>query len=70
MRRSVARGAPYGHPAWHRRTTAGLTELANVTFLAHPGSATLQTRATMARMAAKNRIAELNGQTPPSRVGS
>lgn len=50
--------------------TPGLTQLPNVICLPHLGSATRQTRATMARIAANNLIAVLTGQTPPNCVGS
>jgi len=48
--------------------TLGLAELDNVVLLPHLGSATLETRNKMAKMAADNAIAALSGETPPNLV--
>jgi glyoxylate reductase len=44
----------------------GLLELDNVVLLPHVGSATIETRTKMARMAADNLLAGLSGQKPPN----
>ena len=46
--------------------TPGLLELDNVVLLPHAGSATIETRTKMARMAADNLLAGLAGQKPPN----
>ncbi len=46
--------------------TPGLLELDNVVLLPHVGSATIETRTKMARMAADNLLAGLSGQKPPN----
>jgi len=46
----------------------GLLELDNVVILPHLGSATIETRTAMGVLAAKNAIAVLNGETPPTPV--
>lgn len=46
----------------------GLSKLDNVVLLPHLGSATIETRAKMATMAASNVVARLKGQTPPNIV--
>jgi glyoxylate reductase len=46
--------------------TPGLLELDNVVLLPHVGSATIETRTKMARMAADNLLAGLAGQMPPN----
>ena len=46
--------------------TPGLTELDNVILLPHVGSATLETRTEMARLAAENLLAGLRGEIPPN----
>lgn len=46
--------------------TPGLTELENLVLLPHVGSATLETRTKMARLAAKNLLAGLRGDKPPN----
>lgn len=46
----------------------GLSKLDNVVLLPHLGSATIETRAKMATMAASNVVARLHGQTPPNIV--
>jgi glyoxylate reductase len=48
----------------------GLTELDNVVLLPHLGSATLETRARMAVLAAENLIAGLKGKRPPNIVNA
>lgn len=45
---------------------AGLAELPNVVLTPHIASATIETREDMARIAAENIIAALEGQTPPN----
>ncbi len=44
----------------------GLAELDNVVLLPHVGSATVETRARMANMAADNLLAGLRGERPPN----
>jgi len=44
----------------------GLADLDNVILLPHVGSATVETRAKMARMAAENLLAGLKGEIPPN----
>jgi glyoxylate reductase len=44
----------------------GLTELDNAVLLPHLGSATLETRSKMARLAAENLLAGLKGEIPPN----
>jgi glyoxylate reductase len=51
-------------PAVH----AGLLELENVVLIPHLGSATIETRTAMAGLAARNALAVLGGQTPPTPV--
>jgi len=46
----------------------GLLELDNVVVLPHLGSATIETRTAMGVLAAKNAIAVLKGETPPTPV--
>lgn len=46
--------------------TPGLLGLDNVVLLPHVGSATIETRTKMARMAADNLLAGLSGQKPPN----
>jgi len=46
----------------------GLYELENAVILPHIGSATVATRDAMAELAARNLVAMLNGQRPPSPV--
>ncbi|MGD2126306.1 MAG: NAD(P)-dependent oxidoreductase, partial [Desulfobacteraceae bacterium] len=46
--------------------TPGLKELDNVTLLPHVGSATLETRTKMARLAAENLLVGLRGERPPN----
>jgi glyoxylate reductase len=46
----------------------GLLELDNVVILPHLGSATIETRTAMGVLAAKNAIAVLKGETPPTPV--
>ena len=46
--------------------TPGLLSLDNVVLLPHAGSATIETRTKMARMAADNLLAGLAGQKPPN----
>lgn len=46
--------------------TPGLADLDNITLLPHVGSATQETRAKMARLAAKNLLAGLRGERPPN----
>jgi len=48
----------------------GLAELDNVVLLPHLGSATREARLAMARLAAKNAHAVLQGRTPPNPVNS
>jgi len=50
--------------------TPGLTDLPNVTLLPHVGSATLETRTKMARLAAENLLAGLRGERPPNCVNA
>jgi glyoxylate reductase len=45
--------------------TPGLADLTNVVLLPHVGSATLETRSSMARLAADNLLAGLRGEKPP-----
>lgn len=47
----------------------GLLDLDNVVLLPHLGSATVETRAAMASLAADNALAVLRGQRPPTPVG-
>ena len=46
------------------QTAPGLTDLGNVTLLPHIGSATMEARSEMARMAAESIAAVLNGEMP------
>ncbi len=46
----------------------GLDQCPNAVIIPHLGSATLETRAKMATIAAENIVARLNGQTPPNCV--
>lgn len=46
--------------------TPGLLSLDNVVLLPHAGSATIETRTKMARMAADNLLAGLAGKKPPN----
>jgi glyoxylate reductase len=46
----------------------GLLELDNVVLLPHLGSATIETRTAMGVLAAKNAIAVLTGERPPTPV--
>jgi glyoxylate reductase len=48
--------------------TPGLTDLPNVVLAPHIGSGTWETRTNMARVAVKNLLAALDGQTPPNLV--
>ncbi|MBW1800890.1 MAG: D-glycerate dehydrogenase [Deltaproteobacteria bacterium] len=50
------------------RLTPGLAGLDNVVLLPHVGSATLETRTAMARLAAENLLAGLKGDVPPNCV--
>ncbi len=50
------------------RPAPGLTDLPNVVCLPHIGSATVETRTRMARMAAENLLAGLEGRVPPDLV--
>src|SRR5205085_11775722 len=50
------------------RMAEGLAECRNTLLLPHLGSATHATRAAMARMAAENLIAALEGRRPPNLV--
>lgn len=50
--------------------TPGLAALPNVVIVPHIGSATTETRAKMARMAAENVVAALEGRTPPNLVNT
>jgi glyoxylate reductase len=50
--------------------TPGLAELDNVVLLPHLGSATRETRLTMARLAAENAHAVLQGRRPPNPVNN
>lgn len=47
-------------------TAPGLTELPNVTLIPHLGTATIETRIGMGRLAAKNILAALRGEVPPN----
>src|SRR3954451_23661119 len=49
-------------------THPGLLELDNVVLLPHLGSATIETRTAMGVLAAKNAVALLNGEQPPTPV--
>jgi glyoxylate reductase len=46
--------------------TPGLTDLPNVVLAPHIGSATLEARTKMARLAAENLLAGLRGEMPPN----
>ena len=46
----------------------GLSRLDNVVLLPHLGSATIETRTSMATLAAANVVAVLNGETPPTPI--
>ncbi len=46
--------------------TPGLLKMDNVVLLPHAGSATIETRTKMARMAVDNLIAGLSGKKPPN----
>jgi len=50
--------------------TPGLTALDNVVLLPHMGSATIETRTQMARLAVENLLAGLRGEVPPNCVSS
>jgi glyoxylate reductase len=50
------------------RVHPGLLELENAVLVPHLGSATVETRAAMAELAAKNAIAVARGETPPTPV--
>ena len=45
-----------------------LLELENVVLIPHLGSATVETRAAMGELAARNAIAVLRGEEPPTPV--
>ena len=47
---------------------AGLLNLENVVLIPHLGSATEETRAAMATLAATNAVAVANGEIPPTPV--
>ena len=47
---------------------SGLVELDNVVLLPHLGSATIETRTAMGVLAAKNAVAVLKGEQPPTPV--
>ena len=49
-------------------TAPGLVELPNVTLVPHLGTATIETRLGMGRVAMKNILAALRGETPPNRL--
>ena len=48
----------------------GLLDLENVVIVPHLGSATIETRTAMAELAARNAVAVLAGETPPTPVNS
>ena len=48
----------------------GLLELENVVIVPHLGSATIETRTAMAELAARNAVAVLAGETPPTPVNA
>ena len=50
------------------QVNAGLLNLENVVLIPHLGSATEETRAAMATLAATNAVAVANGQIPPTPV--
>lgn len=66
LRRGVIRGA--GLDVYENEPTLspGLAELENAVLLPHVGSATIETRTRMARMAAENLLAGLRGEEPPN----
>lgn len=49
-------------------TAPGLVELPNVTLVPHLGTATIETRLGMGRVAVKNILATLRGEIPPNRL--
>jgi glyoxylate reductase len=51
------------------RLAPGLTDLDNAVLIPHLGSATIETRAAMATLAARNTVAVLSGQPPLTPVG-
>jgi len=50
------------------RVEPGLLELDNVVLAPHLGSATVETRTAMAELAARNAIAAVRGEQPPTPV--
>ncbi|HOK07090.1 MAG TPA: D-glycerate dehydrogenase [Syntrophales bacterium] len=68
LRRGVIAGAGLDVYEDEPRLAPGLAELDNVVLLPHVGSATTETRTKMARLAARNLLAALRGETPPHPV--
>ncbi len=68
LKRSVIKGAGLDVFENEPKTAPGLTELENVVLTPHLASATEETRAKMAEVAADNIIAALTGQEVPSAI--
>jgi len=66
LKNRVIRGAGMDVYENEPELTPGLSELDNVVLLPHIGSATIETRTKMARMAAENLLAGLNSKIPPN----
>lgn len=68
LRTGVIAGAALDVYEHEPHVTAGLCDLENVVLLPHLGSATVDTRSRMARMAADNVLAVLNGKEANNRI--
>jgi glyoxylate reductase len=68
LRNNVIRGAALDVFEEEPKLARGLDQCANAVIIPHLGSATLETRAKMATIAAENIVARLNGKTPPNCV--
>ncbi|MBI2624406.1 D-glycerate dehydrogenase [Candidatus Parcubacteria bacterium] len=68
LKKSVIKGAAIDVYENEPKLTSGLAELDNVVLTPHTASATEETRAKMAELAAKNIIEFLEGRTPPNVV--
>ncbi|HBV00890.1 MAG TPA: D-glycerate dehydrogenase [Candidatus Taylorbacteria bacterium] len=68
LRAGVIRGAALDVFEYEPKLAKGLAKLSNVVLTPHIASATTEARLDMARMAAENIIAALEGKTPPNLV--
>jgi len=68
LKNDIIRGAALDVFEFEPKLTPGLTKLPDVIITPHIASATEETRAKMAELAAENIIAVLSGQTPPNLV--